>query len=126
MHTLSLHDALPIYIVQSTQRISDYMIRADLAITSGGRTVLELACVGVPTVVICQNIRETTHSFASIDNGIVNLGERTIVTDQDIVGTFNEIVNNPKHRKQMIARMKKMDLSSGKRRVISKILELLS
>ena len=94
-------------IVDSTQRISDYMINADLAITSGGRTVLELACVAVPTIVICQNKRETTHTFASEKNGIINLGFRGTVGDSEIFSSFLMLIDNFKIRKEMKVKCKR-------------------
>ena len=45
---------------------------ADLLITSGGRTVFEAAAVGIPTIVMCQNVRETTHTHLGVGN--INLG----------------------------------------------------
>lgn len=50
------------------------MREADLAITSGGRTVAEFLSLGVPTVVLCQNAKELTHTHAHAANGAINLG----------------------------------------------------
>ena len=47
---------------------------ADLAITSAGRTVTELMSLGVPTIALCQNTRELTHTHASGHYGVLNLG----------------------------------------------------
>ncbi len=38
------------------------MMNHDLLLTSAGRTVYEAAAVGIPTVVVAQNQRETTHA----------------------------------------------------------------
>ena len=48
------------------------MHKHDLLITSGGRTVFEAAAVGIPTIVLCQNMRETTHTH--LGKGNINLG----------------------------------------------------
>ncbi len=45
---------------------------ADLLITSGGRTVFEAAAVGIPTIVLCQNMRELSHTHLGVGN--INLG----------------------------------------------------
>mgnify|MGYP001820054167 CR=1 FL=1 len=63
----------PVEIVSNTSIVSRYMARADLAITSAGRTVFELASLGVPTVVIPQNDRECRHAFALESPGVVPL-----------------------------------------------------
>jgi len=50
------------------------MRSAGLAVTSAGRTVTELMVVGVPTLVLCQNLRELRHTHASGPFGVINLG----------------------------------------------------
>lgn len=111
--------------VSSTARISDFMAQADVAITSGGRTVFELAAMQVPTLVICQNHRETTHSFASSGNGIANLGHHETVDDEVILNTFKQLVVDQNLRMTMRERMERMDLTKGKKRVVRKICKLL-
>jgi spore coat polysaccharide biosynthesis predicted glycosyltransferase SpsG len=61
-------------ILRSVSNMPHLMQQADLALTSGGRTVTELMTVGVPTLVLCQNTRELTHTHASSPYGIINLG----------------------------------------------------
>jgi len=119
------HPQAAISITQSTRRMSDHMARADLAITSGGRTVLELASLGVPTLVICQNRRETTHTFASEAHGVMNLGFHGELADDRIAQAFATLLDNPALRRDMRARIHALDLSQGKARVISQILALL-
>jgi hypothetical protein len=50
------------------------MARADLAITSAGRTVYELVACGTPALVLAQNERELLHCCAREEFGMVNLG----------------------------------------------------
>lgn len=112
-------------LISSTSRMSDYMVTADLAITSGGRTVFELAAMQVPTVVICQNERETTHTFASSENGVVNLGLRTRLDDQDIVSNVVKLCSVYSIRENMVDRMRDLELRLGKERVCKLIEDLL-
>ena len=109
-----------------TRRISDYMRTADLAITSGGRTVLELASLGTPTIVVCQNERETTHTFASPHNGVINLGLRTALDDAELHDRVTEVVGDLLLRESMRERMTAMDLRQGRARVMGHIHELLT
>ncbi|OPK10881.1 cytidylyltransferase domain-containing protein [Pseudomonas sp. VI4.1] len=122
---ISTHSDANITLASSTSRISDFMYKADVAITSGGRTVLELASLLVPTIVICQNERETTHSFASEENGIINLGYRLDTSDVDIVRNIRTLVENDIARLHMISKLRALDLSQGKKRVISQITSLI-
>jgi CMP-N-acetylneuraminic acid synthetase/spore coat polysaccharide biosynthesis predicted glycosyltransferase SpsG len=114
-----------INIELGTKRISDIMNNTDLAITSGGRTVLELSALAVPTVVICQNVRETTHTFASSENGIVNLGFRDDISDETILLQCIQVIESRELRNIMIEKMRSQDFSQGKRRVLKRIFNLL-
>ncbi|SAK75348.1 N-acylneuraminate cytidylyltransferase [Caballeronia calidae] len=109
----------------STRKISEFMLAADLALTSGGRTVLELSAVGVPTMVICQNERETTHTFASDANGVVNLGLHSEVTDDVITAAIESLIGSADIRRVMVDKMTTVDLTKGKHRVVSRIFALL-
>lgn len=116
---------LQIKVHYQTKRISDFMKTADIAITSGGRTVLELASLEVPTIVICQNQRETTHTFASKEKGVLNLGYRADLSESDILLAFNKVVTDDDLRKEMSDKMAALDLTLGKKRVISQIESLI-
>ena len=108
-------------IIKSTKKISQIMHQSDITITSGGRTVLELAAMWCPTLVICQNERETTHTFASDKNGLINLGYRSNIEDQEILDTFIKIVENKEFRHLYQNRMKLKNLKKGKERVVNMI-----
>jgi CMP-N-acetylneuraminic acid synthetase/spore coat polysaccharide biosynthesis predicted glycosyltransferase SpsG len=112
-------------LIKHTKKISEHMLKADIAITSGGRTVLELASLKIPTIVICQNERETTHTFASSENGIINLGHREYIVENHIRNIFTKIILDTELRNTMAAKVNKLDLTKGKERVISKIKALL-
>jgi CMP-N-acetylneuraminic acid synthetase/spore coat polysaccharide biosynthesis predicted glycosyltransferase SpsG len=112
-------------VVETTSRISDYMARADFAITAGGRTVLELAALRVPTMVLCQNAREATHTFASGNLGVINLGLHSNVSDAEITRVFREIVDGQTLRDFMCERMSLIDLRKGRVRVMEAIAGLL-
>lgn len=110
--------------IRSTNRISDYMFNADFAITSAGRTVLELVSTETPMISICQNEREMTHTFANEDNGVINLGLYKNVSDKDILSAVEYLMSG-ENRQIAIEKMKKLDLTKGKLRVISKIKQII-
>jgi spore coat polysaccharide biosynthesis predicted glycosyltransferase SpsG len=112
-------------VASGTSRISDYMLTADLALTSGGRTVLELASLRIPTLVICQNERELTHRFASPANGVQNLGLHRDAAPGTIVESFVRLVEDRDLREAMRERMNRWDLTRGKRRVVSALASVL-
>ncbi|OZG70494.1 hypothetical protein BTA51_25510 [Hahella sp. CCB-MM4] len=118
-------DIASIEIIQKTQRISDFMVNADFAITSGGRTVLELASTTTPMIVICQNQRETSHDLLKTNPGIINLGLRTDVIDSQIEDAINRLLSDKTFRSSMEEELRDVDLTRGKQRVIGLINDIL-
>ena len=115
-----------IFIHKDVKRVSAYMNKMDLAITSQGRTIYELASMGVPAVVLAQNEREAQHVFAGIQNGFINLG---IGSEQDaltIISTIRWLIATPKMRQEMRKLQLAKDFSKGQERVIHLILNDLN
>ena len=111
-----------IFVHNDVRRVSSYMNKADLAITSQGRTVFELASMGVPSVVLAQNEREAEHVFAGIQNGFINLGIGKEQDDSTIISTINWLIMTPNVRAEMRRLQLLKDFSKGQERVINLIL----
>ncbi len=109
-----------IEIKSNISNISDEMYKADLVFTSAGRTTFEVASIGTPCIVLCQNKRETTHFFASEKNGFYNLGLAENLSDNLILKAFKECLDVDL-RKRMHEKMVKNQLKKGKSRVIKLI-----
>lgn len=106
-----------IEVSRDISRVSDHMARADLAVSSQGRTTFELASMGVPTIVLAQNPREQLHSFAQMDNGFINLGLGSEVSDDDIASALEWLMGASSVRREMHRLMLSNDLKSGIGRV---------
>ena len=126
-----LHDKHPsivtdesarIYVHNDVKRVSAYMNKMDLAITSQGRTVYELASMGVPSIVMAQNEREAEHVFAGIQNGFINLGIGSKQDALTIISTIRWLIQTPKVRQEMQKLQLAKDFSKGQDRVIRLIL----
>ena len=111
-----------VFIHIDAKRVSSYMSKADLAITSQGRTVFELASMGVPAVVLAQNEREAEHVFAGIQNGFINLGIGREQDDSTIISTIRWLIMTPNVRAEMRRLQLTKDFSRGQERVIHLIL----
>lgn len=111
-----------IFVFRDVLRVSDYMKKADVAISSQGRTTFELASMGVPTIVLAQNKREQLHTFAQMNNGFINLGLGSEVADDDILNTLKWLIDSGSIRKEMHSLMLRTDLLSGINRVVRIIL----
>jgi spore coat polysaccharide biosynthesis predicted glycosyltransferase SpsG len=112
-----------IEVYTDVKRVSDFMRIADLAFTSQGRTVYELASMGIPAIVLAQNEREQLHSFAQMQNGFINLGLGKNVDSPTIESTLEWIIRTPQIRNEMRNLMLSHDLRSGLRRVINLIVD---
>jgi spore coat polysaccharide biosynthesis predicted glycosyltransferase SpsG/CMP-N-acetylneuraminic acid synthetase len=107
--------------------ISKMMERSQVAITSNGRTVYELAHMHVPSVVISQHDRERTHSFACEKNGFVHLEKHGAgVSGTQLLRAFVRIVNEFSYRKRLFRRIARHHFSDNKKRVVKRILDLLA
>ena len=108
---------MDVIVSQGVARMSDHIRKADIAICSQGRTTFELASMGVPSIVLAQNKREQLHTFAQMDNGFINLGLGSEVSDEDIASTLEWLVNARSVRREMHRLMLENDLRSGVDRV---------
>ena len=112
-----------VFVYKDVKRVSSYMSKMDLAITSQGRTVYELASMGVPAVVLAQNDREARHVFAGIQNGFINLGIGTDTDDETVISTIGWLLKTPNVRREMRKLQLQKDFSKGHERVIKLILD---
>lgn len=113
-------------VLRDISFMSEHIKAADLAVTSQGRTVYEIAAMGVPAIVMAQNERETLHTFASMKNGFMNLGLGVNVDDDTLYSTLNWLICTPQIREEMRNLMLKNNLKNGLVREIRIILgELL-
>ncbi|KZX12574.1 cytidylyltransferase domain-containing protein [Methanobrevibacter filiformis] len=102
-----------IEIYKNVKNISEYMAKADIIFTSAGRTMYEVASLGVPCVCLCQNKREISHVFGNTENGFINLGLGKNVSNDELLNTIEELINNYKLRKEMNNKMLNIDLKHG-------------
>lgn len=100
--------------------MSDEILDADIVFTSAGRTTFEIASIGTPAIVLCQNEREKTHFFASEKNGFYNLGLGSDLENVEIEKAFLSTLSCD-NRQTMNRLMLENDLKRGKQRVINLI-----
>lgn len=106
---------------RNVRSMSDEILRSDLAVTSAGRTVYEMAVLGTPTIVLAQNERELLHLYANASNGIANMGLGTLVTEDELASKVQELVDSFETRQEMRRRMFQANLRRG----VDKVLEVI-
>jgi CMP-N-acetylneuraminic acid synthetase/spore coat polysaccharide biosynthesis predicted glycosyltransferase SpsG len=124
------HDSLGrfagVRVFRDSQTMSDHMAEADVCFTSAGRTLFEVASLLVPSIVLAQNERETTHLFGTEQNGFLTLGLGAACAPERILGALRELVERPERRAEMRRRMEGTDLRHGRRNVMKLVRTLLS
>ena len=108
-----------IYIHKNVKNISDYIFNSDIVFSACGRTVYEIAFVGIPSIVMAQNIRELSHYFAYEEQGFVNLGLGTKCTKKQILNSFKNLCFDYDQRKKISKKMRSFDIRNGKERIIT-------
>jgi len=106
-------DNSKIEIFENVKNISEYMFRADLIFTSAGRTMYEVASLGVPCVCLCQNDRELTHLFGNAENGFMNLGLGKNLSEKEIIHSIEKLLADYNLRSEMNKKMLAIDLKHG-------------
>jgi spore coat polysaccharide biosynthesis predicted glycosyltransferase SpsG len=101
--------------------VSRYMARADLAITSAGRTVFELASLGVPMVVVPQNDRELQHVFALESPGVVALPQAGELAKLEFLGAAHELIASRHLRSSLHRSLLSADIRGGIERTLALI-----
>lgn len=103
--------------------MTEGMSKSDAAIISRGRTGFELALMGVPSISIAQNERETTHAFMKEENGFNYLGLEP--SFNEMKKAIKELVESDKAQREIL--QKKMlfhDLRNGRDRIMHLIRSL--
>lgn len=106
-----------IYVYPNVPRVTKYLKDADLVIMGQGRSIFEAACMGVPAIVLSQNKREMTHSFAQMEHGFLNLGLGETVDAELILNTIEWLVSTAAVRRNMHELMLQIPLKAGTERV---------
>ncbi len=118
-------DPPQLIVERAVSDMAERMQAADIVVTSAGRTIFEIASIGTPAIVLAQNRREMTHTFASEAHGFRHLGLGSEVPDEAIRRAFVDLVDNTEGRREMQRRMLREDLRGGTARVVRLIEEAI-
>jgi spore coat polysaccharide biosynthesis predicted glycosyltransferase SpsG/CMP-N-acetylneuraminic acid synthetase len=106
--------------------ISKIMEKTQIAISSNGRTVYELADMNIPSIILSHHEREDTHTFACLENGFVNMGVYNEAnSNEDLLDNLIKLVDDYSYRKLLFLNIKKYNFRSNKSKVLNMILSLI-
>jgi len=108
---------IKIKVSQNINRMSDHMLKADLLLTSNGRTIYEATSMNLPVISTSQNQRETKHLFSHICRGIWDLGLADFTSKENLKVAITEYVRNKDKRNFMYESLDTFDIRNGIKRV---------
>lgn len=110
-----------IHIVEKVELLSKHMIDCDYVITSNGRTVFEVASLGIPLISVSVNKRERQHNF--VENNKVGYHIDFTQKGSDLVlKKCIKQMEKMENRKKFISNLQKQNLRKGIDKVTSIIL----
>lgn len=99
----ALPDRMEVGGLRDGESVAEAMCDADLLVTSCGRTVNEACAVGIPTIAIAANHRETRHWH---HDAVVYAGLHATVTDQWVAWSVQGLLKRPELRREISDRMR--------------------
>ena len=109
-----------IEVLYDVSNMPELMSKADIGITSRGRTGYELALLGIPSIAMAQNPREEKHGFVSNENGFTYIGLNP--ADEIIESNLQMYLKLSRQSRQRFHEMLlSHDLRGGRKRVMGLI-----
>jgi spore coat polysaccharide biosynthesis predicted glycosyltransferase SpsG len=113
-------------IIYNATNMGELMQRSDMAVTAGGNTLFELACVGVPSIVICGEEFEEETAEAMEKYGFTeNLGFGGRVSPERIAERVKLLMADKNRRAEMSRRGQEIIDGRGAERIIKLIKEYI-
>ena len=116
-----------IHFTWATNIMSHVMEEAQIAISSNGRTIYELAHMNIPAIIVAQNKREEMHKFSNMQNGFINLGILNSEDELKLVETnLRKLVEDDDYRLSQLNKMKRYNFLQNKSKVVHMIMNVLN
>jgi spore coat polysaccharide biosynthesis predicted glycosyltransferase SpsG len=107
---------------QNVSNMARLMAASDMAMSSAGRTLTELASIGVPTLCLAQNQKELTHTHAAAGFGVEMLGLGNSISDAQLATAVGELLASPERRQALSAAGLKATAGRTNRAVVQAML----
>lgn len=114
----------PLTLVRNACNMGALMAQADMAVTAGGLTMFELACVGTPAVVVCGERFEVSTAVRLAQEGaVLNLGFGDDVEEAHLAHAIAMLAEDREKRASMSSRGRALVDGLGAGRVAALIKE---
>ena len=127
IHQVSNEKYNEIELVFESGAISEIMEKTQIAISSNGRTVYELAEMNIPSIIFSQHEREETHKFACKENGFINLGlyNGSDRINRELISNFKKLLVDKSFKTLLFQKIEKHNFKDNKYKVLNMILSLI-
>jgi UDP-2,4-diacetamido-2,4,6-trideoxy-beta-L-altropyranose hydrolase len=110
----------------NTPQMPELMAKSDLAITSGGLTIWELACAGIPNVVISTSEHERQTGLLIDQRGLCcYLGHHDQISQEQIAHALAALLGDQERRREMALAGKRLVDGRGIQRVTDHMVAVL-
>ena len=104
-------------LLENVEHMAETLSDADLVFCAGGMTVYEIAALGTPGIVLCQNAKEKRRmDLFSTFESILHLGLGTEVEERQIRETARAVLSNAARRRAMSSAGRKLVDAKGVQR----------
>jgi len=121
VHSL-LQKGFKISVKKNIKTMAKEISKADIVITSNGRTIYEIASLGIPCISIAQNERESKHLFVHYSKAVEYLGMAYNINEGKIALAIQSLIKDFALRKIMHKKLLSFELQEGTERVVRLIL----
>ena len=111
--------------LQNVKNIPAVMEQADIALSSAGRTITELSCIGVPTICMAQNAKELTHTHTTVNNGVLMLGLGSLITLETLANHIRELFEDVNLRQTLHTRALEATAARANGQIVDRIMRKL-
>ena len=116
---------LNLRVLSNVKNMPALMAKADLALSSAGRTITELSCLGVPTLCLAQNSKELTHTHTTVNNGVIMLGLGALVSIETISAHVSKLCTDIELRRTLHERALSATSGRSNSSIVARIMRMI-
>ena len=109
-------------LIEGTADVPDLMAEADLAVTGGGTTCLELALMGLPYIILVLADNQAAGArWLAAQQGAANLGRHDLLSPEQIADALGRLARDPQARAEVARRGQSLVDGKGALRVVGEM-----
>jgi UDP-2,4-diacetamido-2,4,6-trideoxy-beta-L-altropyranose hydrolase len=124
LQSAAMSSRLTIRIDENVAKMPSRMAWADMAISAGGTTCLELAFMGLPTCIVVIAENQSFNAQTLHDQGLmINLGPPSLIDEERAAQIIGNLIKDKERRRKMSRSASRMVNGLGAKKVVEQLLE---